>query len=1571
MPARLRLAPAHGAAATLSQGTWERLKIGSIRLEKPIQVYNVDGTRNSRGDLKRCCWLKVIVGRRRRWMKFYLTNLGKDRVILGYPFLTTFNPHLDWKMGKLRSGEIKIQTIRPREIRETKQSTTKGNTRYIQKMTITQNWAQEQRESHGKTEDQRESIPVEYWRHWKVFDEERAKCLPLRQQEDMVITLKPGAPDSIDCKAYPLNMKETDALKKFLNEEQEKGYIWQGSSPYTTPVFFVSKKDSDELRLVMDYRELNKWVVRDNNPLPNIRTALENLKDGELFSKFDIRWGYKNLRIKEGDQYKATFKTTFRTFVPEVTYFGLANMPPTFQRVIHEDLKPLLQKYPRNFGNYLDDTWVVTWKNKEGICLHREINHALLDLLEKRSYFLKMGKTEFEKEEIDLLGWRVKNGRVRIDPMKVEGLKSWPRTLKTVKQVHQILGVLRYLRPFIRGFADLARPLTQLTKKSEVFEWRTEHTKALDQLIEKVTAQPVLRCADPKKAFELEVDASTYGIGAILMQQDKEGKRYDVGYYSKALNDTERNYDVWDREFMAIVWGLQNWRHLLVRNPHPVKVYTDHTNLQYYRYPQKVNRRVARYISMLADYNIELKHLPRVKNRADPFSQRPDFDNGADDNKEVIALPDKLFAQIIETTALDKQIQRNQDPKIIKEWVKQGHEIQRKQGKWWKWGALVVTSPEFFAKTILQDFHDAPTAGHMGTFQTFKQVSKEYWWPRIKDFVKGYVRGCAVCQKNKSIARRNDPPLYPIEPMAETEPFKTISIDLIVKLPRLNEWDSILTVTNQGSTKAVILIPCRESMGTLDLAELYKTKVFPYIGLPSHVISDRDTCFTSEIFRELCELLKVKQNVSLAYHPQTDGQSKRTNQSVETALRIFCNYQQNDWSRWLPIVQYQLNASTSHTTGVAPFEAWIGYIPRAHQPEREGKFSTIEERRQMIQDIRERAQAAMSKAQKLWGREKDHKPYVKGEQVWLEGKNLRTSHPTVKLHPKHFGPFKITEILSKMTYRLNLPPTWKIHNAFHGSLLTPYYETPECGPNYLEPPPELVDGELEYEVEEILRTWCHGKGKNLQYLVKWKGYDKSQNTWEPKENVHAPDLVKEFYSANPTAIKELRMEKSEGHKKRKTKITYLRSLTMEPTSFSFTTPPLCYPSTVSMSEEEVDKLESLRLPSPMICDESPHSSIQGPHRDEAHSPTFSDYISARTCTPLPSVIVYTDTPEPEPHMHPNGGTEVDQNLPKDLEAAHPGPPFFHVTDISGHPPYDTIINGEQRRLPYVGCRELNGNVLQLGTDGFDRPLYAHEVHMDSAPFNEQWGVNGPEDFDLLAKDLMLNFVVNQALDRINNPGLTCEVARLRMLVAQLPGHVERAKVIGDLMKAISDAQQEYNSLNRAYLHQLEACKARLIDGQAGPHVRRMLEAMAREGRLGGSWYWPGIPGREQHPGRHYFAYMKREAGETPPLSWGEEPQTFTQRQMESVEKSLRTRRGRNRCRLCRVKGHFQKDCTTPHCKCRGVCKIPSEHKWYWPQTCGLKRVGKPGHHVTKKRVELPPEDPTAGLDLYEQGLTSD
>ena len=201
--------------------------------------------------------------------------------------------------------------------------------------------------------------------------------------------------------------------------------------------------------------------------------------------------------------------------------------------------------------------------------------------------------------------------------------------------------------------------------------------------------------------------------------------------------------------------------------------------------------------------------------------------------------------------------------------------------------------------------------------------------------------------------------MNPITLQEDTLPFQTIVVDFIVKLPVSEGYDTIMTITDHDCMKAVILVPCNETIDAKGVAKLFKDQVFPFVGLPKHIISDRDTRFTSAFFKELCTQLGIKQNLSTAYHPQTDGQSEKTNQHVKTVLRIYCNHQQDNWAKVLPIVQYAINAWTSTTTKQAPYELWMGFIPRAHQPDQPSNVPAIERYKETIITARRNAREAM------------------------------------------------------------------------------------------------------------------------------------------------------------------------------------------------------------------------------------------------------------------------------------------------------------------------------------------------------------------------------------------------------------------------------------------------------------------------------------------------------------------------------------------------------------------------------------------------------------------------------------
>ncbi len=271
-------------------------------------------------------------------------------------------------------------------------------------------------------------------------------------------------------------------------------------------------------------------------------------------------------------------------------------------------------------------------------------------------------------------------------------------------EVWRVLGFFNFYRPFIEGFALIAQPLHKLTRKDYEWRWGEEEQEAFDKLKRRITSEPVLAHAALDDQFELEVDASGYVVGAVLLQHKEDGKKHPIGYYSATLNEAQRNYDIYDLELLAIVMALKNWRSLLVGSPHKIIIFSDHLNLQYWRLPQRISRRVAREVLELSEYDFEICHLPgRLNGRADALSRRPGYDQGENDNKDVTVLPDHVFvwAGKIECALPMRQVVPHeemepanpiykQDEEMLKPWV-DTHRLKKVEGTWYKDGRCVVT----------------------------------------------------------------------------------------------------------------------------------------------------------------------------------------------------------------------------------------------------------------------------------------------------------------------------------------------------------------------------------------------------------------------------------------------------------------------------------------------------------------------------------------------------------------------------------------------------------------------------------------------------------------------------------------------------------------------------------------------------------------------------------------------------------------------------------------------------------------------------------------------------------------
>ena len=287
--------------------------------------------------------------------------------------------------------------------------------------------------------------------------------------------------------------------------------------------------------------------------------------------KFDVRWGYNNIWIKEGDEWKAAFLTPQGLFEPTIMFFGLTNSPATFQMMMNMIFRAEVME--GWLSVYMDDIAIHT-KHQEGETeqqhqeRHRQYLHRVLDILEANDLYLKPEKCEFEQEEIDYLGVIVGRNQLRMDPKKIKGVADW-KVPTNPTEICQFLGFTGYYRYFIPNYSKIARPLLDLTKKATVWQWTDRHFKAFEELKTCMCQQPVLIHPNFQKHFYLQVDTSAYGLGAVLSQEGTSSptlaKRlkpvlHPIAYYSATFTPTERNYDIYERELLAVMQSLVHWR---------------------------------------------------------------------------------------------------------------------------------------------------------------------------------------------------------------------------------------------------------------------------------------------------------------------------------------------------------------------------------------------------------------------------------------------------------------------------------------------------------------------------------------------------------------------------------------------------------------------------------------------------------------------------------------------------------------------------------------------------------------------------------------------------------------------------------------------------------------------------------------------------------------------------------------------------------------------------------------------------------------------------------------------------
>ena len=438
-----------------------------------------------------------------------------------------------------------------------------------------------------------------------VVPEEIPHGLPPMRDIQHQIDLVPGSvlPNKL---AYWMSLKEHEELTRQVDELLNKGLIRESKSPCAVPALLVPKKDGS-WRMCIDSRTVNTITIEYRFSIPRLDDFLDQLYGASIFSKIDLRSGYHQIRMREGDEWKTPFKTRDGLYEMMVMPFGLSNAPITFMRFMNDILKPCIGNF---VGVYFDDIFIYRKNSME----HLEHLKQLFSILREQRLFANLKKCDFYANKIIFLGYVVTKDGIEMDRSKIEAITNWP-TPSSIHDVRSFHGLVSFYRRFIRGFSSIMAPVTECLN-GDKFKWTSVAEESFELIKKKVTEAPCLVLPDFNKVFEVECDASQVGIGVVLSQEGRP-----IAFSSEKLNESKRKYSTYDKEFYAIYRALFHWSQYLLYKP--FMLFSDHEALKFINHQHKLNRRHATWVEFLQAYNFTIKHKASLHNDvADSLSRR-------------------------------------------------------------------------------------------------------------------------------------------------------------------------------------------------------------------------------------------------------------------------------------------------------------------------------------------------------------------------------------------------------------------------------------------------------------------------------------------------------------------------------------------------------------------------------------------------------------------------------------------------------------------------------------------------------------------------------------------------------------------------------------------------------------------------------------------------------------------------------------------------------------------------------------------------------------------------------------
>ena len=727
------------------------------------------------------------------------------------------------------------------------------------------------------------------------------------------IKLKPNT-NPVYIPAYRLPHSQREIVDKQIEELLAQGVINHSKSPWNSPLFLVPKKDGT-YRPVIDFRQVNNVTEDDRYPLPVLKDLLMSLGHGnKFFSSLDLLSGYWQVPMAPSSKAVTAFSTPSGHYHWERMPFGLKSAGITFQRFINTLFAGIIGKH---VYAYLDDL-IIFSKDADS---HLASLELVLLKLREAGLKAKLSKCDFLQKSVIFLGHKVDADGIHTLDTKIQAVKNFPQP-KSIENVRSFLGLCSYYRSFVKGFSNIASPLNKLLKKGTVFHWNVAQEQSFQKLKQALINSPILAFPNYAEPFILYTDASSLGLGAVLMQTEEDGKNRAIAYASRSLSEAESNYSVTHQETLAVVWALKTFRDIIYG--YPITCYTDHAPVRDLFKGRNLTGRLARWYLTILEFEPTFKYLPgRANTVADSLSR----------NIQVGALTEQT--ETLNNFSIPELIRAQRQHPIWGKLVyhlESGDEISLptlhiplsqffldRDGvlrRYWpnkRSPANQFVIPEEYVNIILQKLHDTPIAGHPGKERTLAAARVTYYWPTMRVDIDKHVDQCLKCAQNKGNLPKPAPILeYP----PPTRPWDVVGMDLL-QLPQSRQESKYLLVCVDHFSRYVVLAPLKDKTAGA-IAHALITKLFHVYSTPRVLLSDNAAEFRSTLLNKICSQYNIKQTFVTAYHPASNGLVERANRKILEVLRPVVSNLLDSWEDWLSQVALSINSNVCESTGHSP-----------------------------------------------------------------------------------------------------------------------------------------------------------------------------------------------------------------------------------------------------------------------------------------------------------------------------------------------------------------------------------------------------------------------------------------------------------------------------------------------------------------------------------------------------------------------------------------------------------------------------------------------------------------------------